>query len=38
DALSFYLDHQAEVNGYIERNRVPDDLVHPAVRAILDAS
>lgn len=35
DALSFYLDHQAEINEYIEQNRVPDDLVHPAVKAAL---
>ena len=26
DALSYYSDHQEEINGYIERNRVPDDL------------
>ena len=32
DALSFYLDHQTEINEYIERNQVPDDLVHPAVK------
>lgn len=32
DALSFYSDNQTEVNEYIERNRVPVDLVHPAVR------
>jgi len=31
DALSFYMDNQAEINDYIERNRVPDELVHPAV-------
>jgi len=36
DALSFYLDHQAEINQYIERNRVPSELVHPSVRAALD--
>ena len=35
DALSFYLDHQAEINEYIERNRVPNELVHPSVRATL---
>ncbi len=35
DALSFYLDHQAEINEYIEQNQVPDDLVHPAVKAAL---
>lgn len=27
DALSYYADHQAEINGYIQRNRVPDDRV-----------
>jgi uncharacterized protein (DUF433 family) len=26
DALSFYLDHQSEINAYIERNRVPNEL------------
>ncbi len=33
DALSFYLDHQAEINYYIERNQVPYELVHPSVKA-----
>ncbi|MBD2568614.1 DUF433 domain-containing protein [Anabaena lutea] len=33
DALSFYLDHQAEINDYIERNQVPHELVHPSVKA-----
>lgn len=32
DALSYYADHQDEINHYIEINRVSDDLVHPAVR------
>ena len=32
DALSFYSDHQAEINTYIERNRVPDELIDPLVR------
>ncbi len=27
DALSYYSDHQDEINTFIERNRVPDDLV-----------
>ncbi|MBG1267369.1 DUF433 domain-containing protein [Nostoc sp. WHI] len=31
DALSFYLDHQAEINEYIERNRIPDKLIHLSV-------
>ena len=35
DALSFYLDHQAEINEYIERNQIPDELVHPSVKAAL---
>jgi uncharacterized protein (DUF433 family) len=32
DALGFYLDNQTEINEYIERNHVPDNLVHPAIR------
>ena len=32
DALSYYSDHQAEINEYIERNRVPDELVDPLVK------
>lgn len=35
DALSFYLDNQAEINEYIERNRVPDELIHPSVKTAL---
>ncbi|MBS1811631.1 MAG: DUF433 domain-containing protein [Acidobacteria bacterium] len=31
-ALSYYSDHQEEINAYIERNRVPDDLLDPLVR------
>ena len=38
DALSFYLDCQAEINEYIERNQVPDNLVHPSVKAVLGTS
>lgn len=38
DALSFYLDHQTEINDYIERNQVPDDLTHPSVRAAFGES
>lgn len=37
DVLSFYLDNQVEINEYIERNRVPDDLIHPVVRKVLAA-
>lgn len=32
DALSYYSDHQAEINAYIERNRIPDELVDPLVK------
>ncbi|NER21543.1 MAG: DUF433 domain-containing protein [Symploca sp. SIO1C2] len=32
DALSYYLDHQTEINEYIERNRIPDELIDPRVR------
>ena len=35
DALSFYLDHQIEINEYIERNQVPDELVHISVKYVL---
>jgi uncharacterized protein (DUF433 family) len=31
DALSYYSDHQEAINAYIERNRIPDDLIDPAV-------
>jgi uncharacterized protein (DUF433 family) len=32
DALSYYLDHQEEINRSIERNRIPDELIDPLVR------
>jgi uncharacterized protein (DUF433 family) len=32
DALSYYSEHQEEINQYIERNRIPDDLIDPLVR------
>ena len=38
DALSFYLDHQTEINEYIERNQVSNELIHPAVKAALGKS
>ena len=31
DALSYYSDHQDEINQHIERNRVPDELIDPRV-------
>ncbi len=33
DALSYYSDNQDEINRAIERNRIPDDLIDPLVRA-----
>ena len=32
DALSYYADHQEEINYFIEINRVPGHLIHPAAR------
>jgi hypothetical protein len=32
DALSYYSDHQEEINDWIERNRIPDDLIDPLVK------
>ncbi|HEY0070503.1 MAG TPA: DUF433 domain-containing protein [Chloroflexia bacterium] len=32
DALSYYSDHQAEINKHIERNRVPKELIDPIVK------
>jgi uncharacterized protein (DUF433 family) len=29
DALSYYSDHQDEVNRYIESNRIPEELIDP---------
>src|SRR5262245_4871391 len=32
DALSYYSDHQDEINAHIERNRVPEDLIDLSVK------
>lgn len=32
DALSYYSDHQSEINHHIERNRIPEALIDPLVR------
>lgn len=32
DALSYYSDHKDEINDYIEKNKIPDNLIHPSVR------
>jgi uncharacterized protein (DUF433 family) len=31
DALSYYSDHQEEINAHIERNRIPDNFLDPKV-------
>lgn len=31
-ALTYYSDHQQEINQYIEQNRIPEDLIDPLVR------
>ncbi len=31
-ALTYYSDHQAEINHYIAQNRIPDNLIDPLVR------
>lgn len=32
DALSYYSDHQDQINSYIEANRIPDELIDPFVK------
>lgn len=32
DALSYYSDHQDEINKYIEKNRIPDERLDPLVK------
>ena len=32
DGLSYYADHQAEIQQHSDRNQVPDDTVHPLAR------
>jgi len=34
DALSFYSDHQDEIDKYIKLNRIPDDMIDPLVRDV----
>jgi uncharacterized protein (DUF433 family) len=35
DALSYYSDHQDEINAQIERNRIPEDLIDPLVKDLV---
>ena len=32
DALSYYSDHQTDINSYIEQNLIPDTLIDPLVK------
>ncbi len=32
DALSYFADHQAEIQAHIDQNRVPEELTHPESR------
>ncbi len=32
EALSYYSDNQNEINEYIEKNRVPHEMLHPLVK------
>ena len=32
DALSYYSDHQDEINAHIERNRISEDMIDPRVQ------
>jgi uncharacterized protein (DUF433 family) len=32
DALSYYSDNRAEIDEYISRNRIPDELLEPLVQ------
>lgn len=32
DALSYYSDHQAQINNYIQLNRIPDNLIDPLIQ------
>jgi uncharacterized protein (DUF433 family) len=31
-ALSYFSDHQGEIVGYIEKNRIPEELIHPLAK------
>jgi len=32
DALSYYSDHQQQIQQHIDRNRIPNDLIDPLVK------
>lgn len=33
-ALTYYSDHQEEINHYIEKNSIPDELLDPLVKEL----
>lgn len=33
-ALTYYSDRQEEINDYIERNRIPDEMIAPLVKKL----
>lgn len=32
EAMSYYYDNQSEIDRFIERNRIPEELIHPLSR------
>ncbi|MDQ3063259.1 MAG: DUF433 domain-containing protein [Acidobacteriota bacterium] len=32
EAMSYYYDNKEEIDNYIERNRIPEELIHPLVK------
>ena len=32
EALSYYSDNQEEINSHIERNRIPEEKIHPVLK------
>lgn len=34
DALSYYSENQEQINGYIESNRIPEELLDPLVKEL----
>jgi uncharacterized protein (DUF433 family) len=32
EAMSYYYDNKAEIDQYIDANRIPEELIHPLVR------
>lgn len=32
EALSYYSDHKKETDNYIEKNKIPEDKIHPSLK------